>query len=75
MGKNTKSIIKKNALLLKLKLAGIKRVNPEAINLLEMKINLDIDKLAKVLKERMTIKGRRTLLKEDMRNLNFGEKE
>jgi histone H3/H4 len=65
------SLIKRRNLALFMKSKGIDRINPIALNLLEKEIESVIEKMAKVLKERMLINGRKTLRKEDMENLEL----
>jgi len=60
------TLIKRKGLLKLLRGAGIKRVNLKAIETFERKIAEDTLKLAELSKDRMIIKGRRTLLKEDI---------
>ncbi len=64
---NTNALIKRKNLISALHGAGISRISPEAIKLLEEQINDGIKKMGKILKERMTIKGRKTLLTEDIK--------
>ena len=60
------ALIKRKALVLMLHEKGINRINPAAMRLLEEEISSDIEKKIDILRERMIIQGRRTLLKEDI---------
>lgn len=65
-GYKDNALIKKKGLREKLRGAGINRISDDVLNILEEQIDNEIEKLAKILKEHMTIKGRKTLLKEDI---------
>lgn len=72
MKTNKNCIIKKNLLIKELHASGITRINPEALILFENQINSDIKRNINILSERIIIKGRRTLLKEDIGDKNEG---
>jgi histone H3/H4 len=78
MKKNSKKdngLIKKKRLILEAKKAGITRINKEALTELEKRLcNLLVEKLT-ALKENITAKGRKTLLKEDVEMVFQKEKE
>ena len=59
-------LIKRKNLTIELKKAGIKRVNPEFIILLEGILKEYIGKIIDISKEEMITHGRKTLKKEDI---------
>ncbi len=64
--KRDNTLIKSKNLILILKKAGITRISPEAIIKLEDKLKKQIEKESLELKEKITIKGKRTLEAEDI---------
>lgn len=67
--KNNNSLIKKNKFKFLLYKNGIKRVNDDAINKLESIFNDQINNLILKLKRELTIKGKKTLKKEDIESI------
>ena len=64
--KNANSLIKRKNLVFLLKKAGISRVNKKAIEEIERVTESHLTKLALSLKEAITIKGKKTLEKQDI---------
>ena len=64
--KKINKLIKRKNLILEIKNFGIKRVNSEAIFLLEDYLNEDLKKLLSLLEEELKIKGKKTLEKKDI---------
>ena len=64
--KSNNALIKKRNLTSMLRKKGIKRISPEAVFLLEKNIEENLSKFIELLKEEITIKGRTTLMKEDI---------
>lgn len=60
-------LIKKKNLAGKLKKLGIKRVNSKSLYEIEKFVNEEIEQFAALLKEILTIKGKRTLAPEDVK--------
>jgi len=70
MAKNKKKsniLLKQRSLLNKVKKAGIKRISPDALNLIKETIEKILDKILAVSREEMLIAGRRTLKEEDIK--------
>jgi histone H3/H4 len=61
------SLIKKNNLIVLMKQHGVNRVDKESINCLENETANFLDKVVLLLKEEMTINGRKTLRKQDVK--------
>ena len=59
-------LIKRKNLIIELKKAGIQRINPEFIALLERILKEYMGKIINVSKEEMITHGRKTLKKEDI---------
>ena len=66
---NINSLIKRKNLFLKMKKAGIKRVNPESISFIENALEDFLGRLVGGLSEEMSIHGRKTLKKDDVENV------
>ncbi|MBI2452022.1 NFYB/HAP3 family transcription factor subunit [Candidatus Pacearchaeota archaeon] len=64
--KKVNTLIKRKNLIKKLKENGIKRVNPNALVYLEKNLEEKLKNLMLILKDEMTIRGRKTLKKEDI---------
>ena len=64
--KKDNPLIKRKNLILVLKKAGISRVNKKAIEEIENKIKAYLTNLALSLKQAITIKGKKTLEKQDI---------
>ena len=71
MKKNNKidNILIRGKLLLELKKAGVKRVNKDALMMLDAYVKENLNKLINILAEELTIKGKKTLKKEDIAEL------
>ncbi|MEK6850666.1 MAG: hypothetical protein AABX85_03775 [Nanoarchaeota archaeon] len=71
--KNNKSsdntLIKRNNLLALLKSYGINRISPRALKKIDLLIRKEIEEMGIVLKEIIVIKGRKTLLEEDIEDI------
>ena len=71
--KNNKSsdntLIKRNNLLALLKSYGINRISPRALKKIDLLIRKEIEEIGIVLKEIIVIKGRKTLLEEDIEDI------
>lgn len=63
------TLIKKKSLIKMLRKKEIKRISPEALKEIENRINEEINKLAEILKQKMIIKGKKTLSKEDIKEV------
>jgi len=63
--KKDNPLIKRKNLILLLKKAGISRVNKKAIKEIENKIKAYLTNLALLLKQAITIKGKKTLEKQE----------
>ena len=63
------SLIKRKRLVIELKKLGINRASPQAISFLEHTLKKNLIKIIEILKEEMTIQGRKTLKKEDVKNV------
>ena len=59
-------IIKRNNLLRLIRISGMKRVNPNALKLIEKKIVDDVSYILEILKEEIAVQGRKTIKKEDV---------
>jgi len=75
--KNVKdnTLIKRKNLILRMKERGIKRISPDAIYLLEEYLEGNLDNIIGRLKEKLTIKGSKTLKKEDIKQVLSKTKE
>ncbi len=73
--KKVNALIKRRGLVLKLKEAGIKRAGKEAISVLENYLVGELNGIIGVLKEEMIVKGRKTLMKEDIQKLKIKNEE
>lgn len=72
MKKNNKkanTLIKRKKIISMMQKGGIKRINKEAILFLEKNIEEYLFNLIDALKEEITIQGRKTLKKEDCKNV------
>ena len=71
MKKNNKidNILIRGKLLLELKKAGVKRVNKDALMMLDAYVKENLNKLINILAEELIIKGKKTLKKEDITEL------
>ena len=63
------TLIKRKNLVLILKKAGVKRAAPGSVLQLENYFNAEAEKIADMLKEELRTHGRKTLMKEDVRNV------
>ncbi len=68
MVKKTNALIKRNVEDV-LRQKGIKRVNSEVFPVLEDHFFEELDKISDMLKEEITIQGRKTLKKEDVKKV------
>lgn len=72
MKKNNKknnTLIKRKNLILRLKKAGLERLNPDSVLFLEEYFDENLDKMINSLKEEVIIQGRKTLRKKDVQNV------
>jgi histone H3/H4 len=68
------SLIKRKNLILLLNKEGITRINPKALDEIEKKTKEDFEQLAKILSQKIIIKGKKTLEKEDVEEFNKEKK-
>lgn len=76
MEKNKKkdnTLIKRRNLVLLLKKAGINRISKQALEEIEIKARENLEKMAVLLKQTITIKGKKTLEKPDILDLKQDE--
>lgn len=69
------TLIKRKNLVLLLKQNNLRRVSPIALNAIEKNIHDYITSLSIVLKERLTIKGKKTLEKKDIEEILKNQSE
>ncbi len=67
--KKSNALIKKNNLVYLMNNLGIKRINPQAINVLNKKLENQIQIIIRKLKQNMDINARKTLMKQDVLNV------
>ncbi len=60
------TLIKRKNLIKILNNKEIRRISPEALEEIEKEVNEEINKLAEILKQKIIIKGKKTLSKEDI---------
>jgi histone H3/H4 len=63
------TLIKRKKLIILLKTEGINRITPSALQELDKNISEEIQNMAKKLKEKMVIDGRKTLLIGDVKQI------
>lgn len=63
--KKDNTLIKRSGLILVLNRHGIKRINPEAVVLLEKHLRNNLEVISDLLKQEIDINGRKTARKED----------
>ena len=73
--KRGNALIKRKGLVLMLRKSGIKRVNKQVVCIIENYLIKELNKLIEILKEEMTIRGRKTLKKEDIQKLGVRKDE
>ena len=73
--KRGNALIKRKGLVLMLRKSGIKRVNKQVVFVLENYLIKELNNLIEILKEEMTIRGRKTLKKEDIQKLGVRKDE
>ena len=67
--KKNNTLIKRKNLILRIKKAGIKRVSPDAVCLLEKDLEKNLSSIIEKIKEEMIIQGRKTLKKHDVKKV------
>ena len=67
--KKSNTLIKRKNLILKIKQVGIKRISPDAVCLLEKSLENNLSIIIERLKEEITIKGRKTVKKQDIKKV------
>ena len=75
IGKRDNALIKRKNLILKIRGAGIKRISPGAVLLIEKGLEKNLNNIIGMLKEKIIIKGRKTVKKQDVKECLSESKE
>lgn len=73
--KKNNTLIKRRNLILQIKKAGIKRISPDAVYLLERELEKNLSNIIEKIKEEIIIQGRKTVKEQDVKNVFSKTKE
>ncbi len=73
--KKNNTLIKRRNLILQIKKAGIKRISPDAVYLLERELEKNLRNIIEKIKEEIIIQGRKTVKEQDVKNVFSKTKE